>query len=269
MLFRSTIAIDASIHDLKFGGSTSDLIIGSALGSALGQIGFVLGLVGLMIYLTLPRQIIYRHGSIMIGALIILALVGIDGNVSRSEGATLITIYVMYAIFLFTEKTSAGSIKQHEMPLTTSRSWLYLIVGFAIIVIGAELTVKSATHVAELLEVNQSFIAIIVVGLGTSLPELSISVSAAMKKKSGLSVGNLIGSNIFDTLVPIGAAATIATLKFDQTMLRFDLPFLLVLSATVLIVFMRKKGLQKKEAALILALYCGYALVRISKASLA
>lgn len=73
----------------------------------------------------------------------------------------------------------------------------------------------------------------------------------------GLWLGNLVGSNIFDTLMPIGVAGTIASLRFDAKMLRVDLPFLLALSGLVLIFFARKKGLQKHEAAILLALYCG------------
>ncbi len=261
-----TIAINGAIRNLQPGVSSSDVVIGSALGSALSQIGFVLGLVGLVVHLTLPRQIVCRHGSIMIGALIVLALVGIDGIVSRSEGAALVTIYIVYIIFLLTEKTRMCTNDASEQSLTVFRSWFFLLLGLGIVIAGAELTVRSATQVADALTINPAFVAIIIIGLGTSLPELSISVGAAVKKRNGLSVGNLIGSNVFDTLVPIGVAATISTLKFDRTMLCIDLPFLLLLSSIVLFFFARSRGLHKREAAIVLTLYCGYALLRISSA---
>ena len=109
------------------------------------------------------------------------------------------------------------------------------------VIASAEVTVRSVTHVADVLNIQQSVIAIIIVGLGTSLPELSISVAAIVKNRSGLSVGNLIGSNIFDTLMPIGVASAISGLDFDAKMLRGDLPFLLALSALVLIFLAKKK----------------------------
>jgi cation:H+ antiporter len=258
-----TIAINAGIRNLQI-GQGSDVVIGTALGSALGQIGLVLGLVGLSGYLTLPRQILYRHGSVMIGSLFVLALVGLDGIVSRAEGALLVSIYAVYFFFLLTESTKRDQADDREPMKISYKSWLYLVLGLGLVIGSAEITVRAITHVADALNIEQSFVAIIFIGLGTSLPELSISLGAILKKRSGLSVGNLIGSNIFDTLILIGVAAAIARLDFNPTMLRVDLPFLIVLSGVVLIFFVRRKGLQKREAAIVLALYCGYAVVRLS-----
>ena len=81
-----------------------------------------------------------------------------------------------------------------------------------------------------------------------------------------MSVGNLIGSNIFDTLVPVGAAAAISTLHFDGNLLRYELPFLFFLTLTVLVFFVRKRGIQKGEAIIVLALYGSYVLLKLSRA---
>jgi cation:H+ antiporter len=260
-----TIAINGALINLD-AGQASDVVIGSALGSALGNIGFILGLVGLLGYMALPKQLVYRHGSIMMGSLVVLALVGFDGTVSRTEGALLITIYIIYFIFLLTETTSSKKTDNSGLPLLAYRSWFYLAVGLGLVIGSAEITIRAATHVADALNIEQSIIAIMVIGLGTSLPELSISLGAVLKKRSGMSAGNLIGSNIFDTLVPIGVAGVISELHFDAKMLRVDLPFLFVLSGVVIIFFATKRGLQKHEAAIVLALYCGYAVLRISNA---
>jgi cation:H+ antiporter len=79
-----------------------------------------------------------------------------------------------------------------------------------------------------------------------------------------MSVGNIIGSNIFDTLVPVGVAAIISGISFDFNMVTRDLPFLLALSALVLTFFWKRRGIQRFEAAIILAAYCGYVLVKLS-----
>jgi len=121
-------------------------------------------------------------------------------------------------------------------------------VGLVIIAGSAELTVTSATDMAVRFGVEQSLIAILLIGLGSSLPELAISVVAAFKRRAHLSIGNLIGSNIFDTLVPIGAAAMISGLTFDAAMLRFELPLLFVLSVIVLLFFKTHDGIRKAEA---------------------
>jgi cation:H+ antiporter len=114
-----------------------------------------------------------------------------------------------------------------------------LVLGLGLVIGSAEITVRTVTHVADALNIEQSFVAIIFIGLGTSLPELSISFGAILKKRRGLSVGNLIGSNIFDTLMPIGVAAAIVRLDFNPTMLRVALPFLIGLSSVVLVFLAR------------------------------
>jgi len=118
----------------------------------------------------------------------------------------------------------------------------------------SSLTVTSATRLAKTLNMEQSFIAVVIIGLGSSLPEVSVSLAAALKRRAHMSVGNLIGSNVFDTLVPIGVAAPIVDVEFDAAMLRFELPFLFALSIIVLAFFRRARGIQRLEAAVILAL---------------
>jgi len=258
-----TIAVTAAINILQTGQAASTVIIGSAVGSAMGQIGFVLGVVGLLGYLRLPRQEVYRHGSMLIGSVLVLAFFGFDGTLARTEGISLTVIYFIYFTFLLTEQSQPGQLEDEDSPLPKYRALIFLLVGLVTVIGSAEITVYAVTSAAEKFQIEQLFISTVVIGLGTSLPELSISVAAILRKRTGLSVGNLIGSNIFDTLVPIGVAATIAPLQFDMRILRVDLPFLLLLSVLVLVFLRRKRGLQKFEAAILLAIYGSYALVRM------
>ena len=259
------IAVDAAVKNLQ-GGDASDLVVGSALGSALGQIGFVLGVAGLMAYLTLPKRIVFQHGGMLLGSIVLLGLFGLDGFVSRTEGLSLVLVYAIYLLLLFTDAVKPKPGRDKTRPANLAVSTAYLVVGLAIVIGSAELTVDSATRLAIAFNIEQSFIAIIIIGLGSSLPELSISIGAVLKRRTQLSVGNLIGSNIFDTLLPIGIAATIADLRFDAYMLRYEVPFLFVLTLIVLAFFRIKLGIQKYEAAIILALYLGYAIVKFATA---
>ena len=257
-----SIAIDAGLKNLA-GGNYSNVVVGSALGSSLGQIGFVLGFVGLLSVLTLPRGVIYRHGSTLLGSLLLVALFGYDGTVTFTEGAALLLVYAIYLVALLNEVSVSADIEQNgQMPLW--RSLLYLAIGLAVVIGSAELTVSSVVDVARMLGLSESLVAVILIGLGSSLPELTISVAAVSKGHHRLSVGNLIGSNVFDTLVPIGAAAVIAPLGFDEGMLRFELPYLIFVTAAVIFFFLYKRGIQRWEAAVILALYCAYVLVKLT-----
>jgi cation:H+ antiporter len=258
------IAVDGALKNLH-SADTADVIIGTALGSSLAQIGFVLGVAALFSYLTLPRNIVYGHGSVLLGSVVLLGVFGIDGYVSQTEGVALVTVYLIYFVALFGDRNKQTE-HDDEGGLGTLRAWTYLLIGLGIVIVSAEFTVEGAIAVAAALGVSETFIALIIIGLGTSLPELSISVGAAIRNRSRMSVGNLIGSNIFDTLMPVGVAAAIVPLRFDANLLRFEVPFLFVLSLAVLFFFVRKRGIQKGEAATVLAMYGGYVLLKFSNA---
>jgi cation:H+ antiporter len=256
------IAVDAGFKN-RAGGDFSNVVVGSALGSSLGQIGFVLGVAGLLSFLTLPRGVVYRHGATLLGSLLLVALFGYDGTVTFNEGMALILVYTIYLVALVNEiNGDPGAEQTGNMALW--KSLLYLAVGLVVVVVSAELTVSSAVEVAQRFGISDAVVAIILIGLGSSLPELSISIAAVLKGHQQMSVGNLIGSNVFDTLVPIGAAAAIAPLGFDEGMLRFELPYLFFVTFVVLFFFLRVRGIQRWEAAVVLALYCSYVVVKLT-----
>jgi cation:H+ antiporter len=255
------VAVDAGIKS-SLGQDASGIVVGSSIGSIVGQIGFVLGLTGLIAYLTLPRRFIFQHGAVLLGATVLLFLVAFDGTVTRTEGLILITLYLIYVFVLMRgEKVPSGTPE----PLAQGRynPWLLLILGLGTLIASSELTVRSVVDLAKTFEVSEAVISVLVIGFGTSLPELSISISAIMKKKMHLSVGNIIGSNILDTLLPIGIAACISPVVFERGFLLFDLPYVFVLTLLTLIFFVRIRGLQKVEAGIILGLYFLYLSIKL------
>lgn len=255
------IAVDGALKTVA-GGDASDVIVGTALGSYLGQLGFVLGFVALFQHLSLRRTTVWRHGAALVGALLLLAVFGYDGMVSRIEGTLLVIVYAGYffAMFMgsesFSDEAKGGSEK-----LTVA--WLLLAIGLVVVVVGAEVTVSTAIRLAATMGVSEAFVSIVLIGLGTSLPELSISLAAALKQRQSMSVGNLIGSNVFDTLVPVGAAAAISTIRFDHGMLTREIPYLVLLTIVVMAFFWRRRGIGKTEAIVVLAMYFGYVGVKL------
>ena len=254
------IAIDGGIKNY-LGGQVSDIIVGASLGSVAGQTGFVLGISGLVGYLTLPKRYIYRHGAVLLGALIILFLASLDGSVNRTEGITLITLYLVYVMSLLRVETAQAVETEPKTRLRFS-PWLLVALGVCIIVGSSELTVNSVVILANQFNISKAFISVVIIGLGSSLPELTISVSAIMKKQTRLSVGNIIGSNVLDTLLPIGIAATISPIAFAREFRMFDLPYIFFLTLVTLFLFIRVRGLQRREAGIILGLYLVYLAVR-------
>jgi len=255
------VAVDAGIKGLM-GQDASAVVVGTSIGSVVAQIGFVLGLAALISCLVLPKRFVFRHGAVLLGATILLFGVAFDGHVSRFEGLLLVAAYSGYVLVLM---NGANTPEQKPRALASGGpgSWLALVAGLAVVIVSSELTVSSVVQIARVFNLSEAIISVLIIGLGTSLPELSISISAILKKRTELSVGNIIGSNVLDTLLPIGVAALISGTGFEQQLLVFDLPFIFVLTTLVLGLFVTRSGVSRPEGIFILALYFGYVAVKL------
>jgi cation:H+ antiporter len=255
------IAFDAGLKGLV-GNDASGVVVGTSIGSVVAQIGFVLGLAGTISFLTLPRNFVLKHGAVLLGATVLLFLLALDGQVSRMEGLILIAAYVIYVIALMNGENVPDQ-EPGQLAGGGVRSWLLLLMGLGAVIISSEVTVSSVVNIAYTFELSEALISVLIIGLGSSLPELSISISAIMKGKTQMSVGNIIGSNILDTLLPIGITAVITHVMFEQQLLYFDLPFIFVLTAVVLAFFYTRKGVTRPEGMVILGFYFFYVIVKL------
>ena len=257
------IAVDAGLKGL-LGNDASGVVVGTSIGSVVAQIGFVLGLGGVITYLTLPRRFVFRHGTMLLGATILLFLVAWDGHVSRMEGLILISLYVVYVMALMNGENVP---EQEPSPMAGGgfSSWVLLLAGLAAVIFSSELTVSSVVKIAHTFDISEALISVLIIGLGSSLPELSISISAILKQKTHMSVGNIIGSNILDTLLPIGITALMAGVAFERQLLFFDMPFIFVLTTVVLAFFATKRGVMRPQGLVILGFYAAYVIVKLTQ----
>ena len=136
--------------------------------------------------------------------------------------------------------------------------WMLLLFGLVLVVLSSELIVRMALTLARNWGVDQSYIGIVIIGVGTSLPELIISIGALVRSRVTLSVGNLVGSNILDVLVPIGIAGLIVPIEFASSLLRLDLPILFALSLLVIVFLRMPAGVRKPQAIVLLLSYSAY-----------
>mgnify|MGYP001031588017 FL=1 len=256
------VATDAGIKGLT-GVDASGVVVGSSVGSVIAQIGFVLGVGAVISRLFLPRDFIYRHGTVLLLATILLFLVALDGTVTRGEGLVLILMYTLYVIALMRNSVGAATEEPDAIASGGLRSWVLLVVGLATVIMGSEVTVESVISIARRLEISEALIAVLVIGIGTSLPELSISISAILKRKTQMSVGNIVGSNILDTLLPVGVAAVISTVTFETQTRYFDIPYIFALTAIVLGLFLAQRGVGRPQGILILSIYGLYVAVKL------
>jgi cation:H+ antiporter len=256
------VATDAGLKGLT-GVDASGVVVGSSVGSVIAQIGFVLGIGAVISRLSLPRDFIYRHGAVLLVATVLLFVVCLDGTVTRGEGLLLIVSYTVYVIALMRDSVGATTEEPDAIAHGGLRSWILLLIGLATVIMGSEVTVESVISIARRLEISEALIAVLVIGIGTSLPELSISISAILKRKTHMSVGNIVGSNILDTLLPIGIAAVISTVTIESQTRFFDIPYIFALTVVVLGLFLARRGVRRPQGILILSIYGLYVAVKL------
>jgi cation:H+ antiporter len=254
------VAIEGGLQQLG-GREASGIVVGNAIGSALCQGSLVLGVAALFGHLRLPRRLVVRDGVALLLSVVLVGLLGADRVLDVREGVALLAVYVIYYVALFqAEKAGPKIIRSGGRYL----GWFFgIAAGLIVVLFSAHLVVENALALAERWAVSQTVLGILLIGAGTSLPELVLSLGAAAKGRTGLSVGNVIGSNIFDVLVPTGASATLHPLGVEAHTLYFDLPVLAGLSGLGLVFFTLERGLQRREGLTLISLYGGYALVRL------
>ena len=248
----------------RLGGvKTSELIVGETMGTTMSQIGFVLGITGL-----LGGTIMFKHrelikdGIVMIGSVGLFFLLATDGLISRWDGFFLLSAFLVYAVFISVNSRAPKSkIKTKTHPLL---SIIMLVIGFIAVVVSSQVVTTQGIAVSKMLGLSEALVGIIFIGAGTSLPELVVSLNAMAKGHTQLSLANMIGSNIFDLVAVMGISSFVAGWKVDQQFLKFDLPFLFITSLVVVTAFYTRKKLEKKESALIFALYFAYLLMKFA-----
>ena len=203
------------------------LAIGNALGSNIVNIGLVLGVTAMIRPIKLESATLRREMPALLAVTLLTVSLFLDAYLSRIDGIVLLTglVIVMFWLARLGLISAANDpIKRDfeaEIPtdVTMTMAIVWLIVGLGTLLVGAELLVSGAIGVATELGVSEVVIGILVVALGTSLPELAVSLASALKGEYGLAIGNIVGSNIFNLLAVIGVAATIEPAALAPTVL--------------------------------------------------
>ena len=258
------VAVDSSLRSLA-GEDLSGIVMGSAIGSSIGQFGLVFGTVGFLGYQAMRRRFFARNAVFLVGSVLAVAAFSLDGHISRWEGVLLIIYYAAYLFILVTRRADSPDATERPSEMAHWKAWLLLGIGLILLWLAAKLTVASAVDFARLVGLSNVAVSAIIIGMGSSLPELSVSIMALLKRRGALSVGNLVGSNVLDTLLVPGLAAVISPLVVPGAVVIIDLPVLLLITLIVLYaLYISRRGVQKTEATILLAIYLGYAIVRLA-----
>ena len=207
----------------------TNISIGNVIGSNIFNLGFILGGTALIRPIITTPKLFFRDGFFLLisTVLIFFLFFGIDGwsvddAFSNIEGLFLFSLLIGYIIFLFVKKDAPEEIHPHS---ATYRSYLVFFIGIFLIVYGGHLMVTHASSIARVFGISDWVIAVTIVAAGTSAPEFATSLTAAMKGRHNIAVGNLIGSDLFNLLGVLGLAGMInpATIEKDIYMSVFNL----------------------------------------------
>ncbi|MBD3361997.1 hypothetical protein GF358_04375 [Candidatus Woesearchaeota archaeon] len=256
------IDITAAIQRLQ-GIETSGLIIGETIGTCMGQIALALGILSLMGIDTVKKRELLRDGLVMLMSVGVLFLAGLDGEISIIDGGIFVLIYLFYFITITRDEQVFRKIKKNHAGNKIIWAIVSLISGFVFLIYASKAVVTNAVILASLWGISQAAVGVIIVGLGTSLPEISVALTALFKKTPELSIGNLLGSNIFDILFTVGISSVISGFLVSKNLLYFDIPILFATSLIVLYFLKTKMRLSKKEAIILIGIYFAYIIFRL------
>ncbi|WBF67969.1 calcium/sodium antiporter [Desulfovibrio subterraneus] len=245
------------------------LALGNAYGSNIANIALILGAAALISPIIVHSQVLRRELPLLLGISAVSILLLWDGSLSRLDSAILLIMFacimgwsIMQGMRARTDTFSTEmdvEMASSIMPLKKSVMWL--VVGLVLLILSSRMLVWGAVTIAQSLGVSDLIIGLTIVALGTSLPELASSVAAALKKEHDIALGNVLGSNLFNTLAVVGIAGSIHPLEVENAVLFRDMPIMLGL--TLSLVFMglcgRKNArINRFEACLLLLSYVGY-----------
>ena len=245
-----------------------DLALGNVVGSNIANLGLVLGVVLLFTRIQVSKSFYQSDWPMMFIASILLWVFIQNGTITALEGLALVTLLILMLFYLLRRKERAVFVADD---LNTLLSWpkilLFIVFGSAFLALGSDLLVNGAVNAASQLGVSERVIAITVVSIGTSVPELAASLVAVAKRENAISIGNLLGSNLFNILAVLGITALIHPLTvIDNTLLDFDIYVMIGIAALLIpLVFTPKKmEIYWRDGLILLVVYVAFIAITIN-----
>lgn len=254
-----TSAPEAAVSITAALKGSAEITIGNIVGSNILNILIILGLTSAIVSVAVAKSTVRYEIPYMILITAVLLAMGATGNVvSFVEGIGFWGLFILYLAYLFMmAKRDKQEVVEAEEAKPFWKLGVLSVIGLVLIVWGSDVTVDAATAIAKGFGLSERFIGLTIVALGTSLPELFTSVSAAIKGKADIAIGNIVGSNIFNILFVVGTAALITPVEFQPN---FMIDTMVAIGAAVLLLVCvaRKKLLVRSSGILMLVCYAGY-----------
>ncbi len=242
------------------------MVLGNVIGSNFFNLFLILGVAGIIIPLTVQSSTVWKEIPFSLLAIILVLAFGNNffanqhSIISRADGFILLGLFFVFLYYVYSQlKSDPSEIELEEKNMSNLLTTVFIFAGLAGLVIGGKVVLVNAVSIAHAFGVSERIIGLTVVAAGTSLPELATSVVAAVKKKSDIAVGNVIGSNIFNFLLIFAISAIIRPIQYDEV---FNRDLYLIAGGTVFLFIAMftggKKKLDRWEAAILLIVFIAY-----------
>lgn len=264
------ISVTGAIQNLR-GEETSQIVLGNVIGSGMANLALVLGILGIFKVIKLRKTELLLDMLMLIMSTTILYIVSLDGLITIQDGILLILFYLIYLLFLNRQNLKKQTtlfkrkrFKKKKLKKIKLAHLFQLVLGLIILSKASQMVLDSGVILAEKLNINEILVGILLVGLGSSLPELMVSVNAVLKGSTALSLNNLIGSNILNVFLALGVSSTISTWEVSRQIVQFDIPYLLFTSIVAVLFLLSKNKFERNESLLMIALYTIFIVLKIS-----
>lgn len=235
------------------------ITVGNVVGSNIMNVLVILGVTAVITNVAIQKSTLKVEIPYMLFVTVVMIAMGLTGNeITLIEGVMLWVLFLIYLAYLFyLSKKGVAEDEPAHAPMRIAKCLLFIVVGGVIVVLGSDFAVDGATGIARMIGLSERFIGLTIVALGTSLPELVTSVTAARRGNAGIAIGNIVGSNLFNMLFVIGTTALITPVVFASA---FVIDALVAIAAGVLLWLgtFRTKELRRPVGVLMLLVYAAY-----------
>jgi cation:H+ antiporter len=239
-----------------------DVAIGNVYGSNIANLALVGGICAMIRPITVRRQITWLQIPIMLGVAVVLWPLLHNLRLGRGEGLLLLVVFsgfLLLTIYKAKKKTNNSTDANEPKKSDYRKNISFIIIGLVGLAFGADITVRGAVFIGKAAGLSDAVIGLTIIAVGTSLPELVTSIVASIKKQDEISIGNLVGSNIFNTLLVVGAAGTIQPFSVSARLIGIDYLIMLVVSALFAgFVILGKNQIKKTTGLVLFFIYIGY-----------
>ncbi len=249
------VSINAAIK------GSSDIAIGNVIGSNISNISLVLGISAMIFPIVIHRSVLKLDYLATLVSSLVFYLMAANGIISRWEGFILFVLFILINLYFF-KKISQNEAELNEFENVPSSSFFKSILLFFIGVLGlyfgSDMLVDSAVNISKKMGISERVIGVTIIAIGTSLPELVTSIIAALKKKTDIAIGNILGSNIQNIFSIIGLTALIRPINVSEIFLNQDFIWMIGLTLLLFPIFRTNWRISRLEGLLLLIIYIGY-----------